>query len=173
MFLLLRLARKPRKCTVCKAETFDLYRDENDKAFPLCRMHIMERWKKDVSASKEKMVVIEPDFVSCPHAYLYATIDQLEAWQYPKKALENISSILANIANKTCAECDKIATIAYFKKEDYPVPQMEKIVATPTYLCTICMIKKIAPHISGAAGPFIEGIYAPTHGPGVYHVQEF
>jgi hypothetical protein len=173
LLVLVRLANKTRKCAVCGSDAKDSYKDQLDKDTILCRNHLVERWKKDVNASTENMVVIEPDFVACPYAYLYADIERLKKWSYTKEDQNNINSILDGISGKTCRDCNKTASVAYFKKEDYQFPFMGKISASPSYLCKMCMTNKIAPLISTAGGHFIEGIYAPLKVRGVYHVQEF
>ncbi len=176
LFTLFRkLGSIKRKCAVCEAETSDSYVDSSGKMFNLCRTHLTDRWKTDVVSSSNTMVVIEPDLEDKNHArgYMYADIAQLGLWQYGKPAQENISKYLDLIKDKSCEKCGNAASVAYLKKEDYEIPVMEKISATPQYLCKNCMIKKVAPMIVGSQHSFYEGVYAPTSENGVYHSQEF
>lgn len=174
LFLIVKLlANRKGKCSVCKSETQDSYVDKNDKRIILCRNHLIDRWRTDLSMSYENMVVIEPDFVKYPYAYLYADLSKLSSWQYSDKAVNNINSILEGIFGKTCIECQNRATIAYLRKEDYQPPLMEDISIAPTYLCKKCMINKITPVIQNSPKSFLEGVYGPTENGGVYHVQEF
>lgn len=176
LFTLFRkLGSIKRKCTVCEAETQDAYMDSSGKLSHLCRTHLVDRWKNDVLASSNSMVVIEPDLEDKNHSmgYMYADIQQLGLWQYGKTVQDNMSKYLDTIVGKNCEECGSGATVAYFKKEDYEIPLMEKISATPKYLCKNCMIKKIAPMITGSQNNFFEGVCAPAGGNGVYHSQEF
>ena len=119
------------------------------------------------------MIIIEPDFLNYPQAYPYATPDRLKEWDYPGKAQNNIISILSTISGKECRECIGPASVAYFNKEDFEWPFFEKISPTPSYLCKKCGVKKVIPLIISAQKPLEEGVYAPTDGEGVYHVQEF
>lgn len=104
---------------------------------------------------------------------MYADTKQLLAWQYSKAVENNVNSILDKISGKNCAGCGKTATVAYFKQGDYNVPSMEDITAEPTYLCKSCVVGKVAPLITSAPKPFVEGIMPPISDRGVYHVQEF
>lgn len=170
-----KLGSKKRKCVICESETLDTYNDLNDKSLNMCRAHLIENWKKDVLASKNNMVVIEPDVEDKNYSmgYLYADIDQLGLWEYGKLAQDNMTRYLEMIIVKKCEQCDSVANVAYFKKDDYEIPMMEKISATPKFLCKNCMIKKIAPMLEGSQNDFFEGVYAPIGGNGVYHSQEF
>jgi len=173
LFGLIRLASKPKKCAVCGVDTKDEYKDEKDKNTPLCKNHLVERWKKDVISSVHNMMVIEPDFVHYPYAYLYATAEKLKEWKYTKEDQNNISTILDTIQGKICKECGSKATVAYFKKEDYNFPYFAKISALPVYLCKGCAVKKVEPFLRSSPKDFVEGVYAPTNDRGIYHVQEF
>jgi len=173
LLVFVRLSSKPKKCAVCGSETKDSYKDTSNINMPLCRIHIIDRWKKDVIASTENMVVIEPDFDKYPFAYLYADIKKLRVWAYTEGDISNVSSLLDGVSGKVCGVCNKNASVAYFKKEDYEFPFMEKISAPPSYLCKICMTNKVTPLMSAAKGDFTESIYAPLKAPGIYHAQEF
>jgi len=168
-----RIASKPKKCSVCGIDSNNAYRDEKDTSIPLCRTHLVERWKKEFVLSKYEMIVIEPDFIHYPYGYLYATIEKLKEWQYNKYDLNNVSAILNKINGKKCKECGSDATVAYFNKEDYSFPYLEKIKSEPGYLCKNCVIKKVEPLLRSSPEDFLEGVYAPTNDKGVYHVQEF
>lgn len=176
LFTLFRkLGSIKRKCTVCEAETSDAYMNSNGKLSNMCRTHLIDRWKSDVLASNNIMVVIEPDVQDKNHSmgYMYADIKQLGLWQYGKPVQDNMSKYLELVKGKNCEECGASAAVAYLKKEDYEIPLMEKISATPWYLCKNCMIQKIAPMLAGSQNNFYEGVYAPAGGDGVYHSQEF
>lgn len=176
LFALFRkLGSIKRKCIVCEVETSDTYMDSTGKLSNMCRAHLVSRWKDDVLASNNNMVVIEPDIQDKNHSmgYMYADIKQLGLWQYGKSAQDNMSKYLDLIVGKDCEECGSVATVAYFKKEDYEIPFMEKISTIPKYLCKNCMIKKITPILVGSQYHFYEGLYAPTSENGVYHSQEF
>jgi len=165
---------KPKKCSVCSADCKDLYRDESDREVSLCRNHLVERWRNDVVSSPFDMVIIEPDFINYPYGYLYATISRLKEWCYPKEAQDKISSFLDSISGKSCNECVNVAaSVAFFKKEDFPVPNLESIIVQPIYLCKKCAVKKVEPLIRSSLNDFVEGLYAPTHERGIYNVQEF
>lgn len=169
----IRLANKPKNCSICEAKTKDLYINENDDKIPFCRNHLIDRWKSDVLKSYFDMIIIEPDFMEYPCGYLYATIPKLAEWQYPKEAQDNASSILDSIKNKTCKECSSVASVAYFNKEDYSFPNIESIKPAEIYFCKRCAVNMIESHIRNAEKSFMCGLYAPTNDRGVYHVQEF
>ena len=170
-----KLGSFKRKCTICEGETSDAYMDSNGKLSNLCRTHLIDKWKNDVSASNSKMVFIEPDVQDKNHSmgYVYANIQQLGLWQYGKTAQDNMSKYIDTINEKNCEECGTSASIAYFKKEEYEIPQMEKITANPKYLCKNCIVKKVAPILASSPFSYCEGVYAPTDKDGVYHSQEF
>lgn len=173
IFLLVRIAAKPKKCEICGSETKDLYRDENDKNIFLCRNHLIERWEVDMNNSTEDMVVIEPDFKKYPSTYLYGTLIDLKSWEYPPESVEKIRNILSNIHNQKCRDCSANASVAFLRKEDFEWPFFEKISAEPMYICKTCVVKKVKPLISSHDGKFVEGFYAPRKASGVYHIQEF
>jgi len=174
-FLVRYLGSKPKQCEVCGMDTKDLYNDASGKLVRLCRTHLIERWKSDVLSSSHKMVVIEPDVEDQNHAmgYLYGSVEQLGEWQYGKEAQRKMSDYLLSIDGKKCEECNMTATTAFIKKGDYSIPLMEKITATPTYLCTPCVVKKVGPILFASQHIFYEGVYAPTNEDGVYHSQEY
>lgn len=173
LLILIRLASRPKACEVCGEMTHDLYTDENEKDSVLCRNHLVERWKKDVHASSVDMIAVEPDFESYPFGYLYADSEKLLQWKYSKKVVENVEAILNTIPGHVCRECGKTATVAYYKKEEYDFPNMEKLSMTPGYLCKECMTKNIAPAIMSASKDFAEGLYAPMNVRGIFHPQEY
>lgn len=173
LFILIKFVFKPKKCLICSIDTKDEYNDTLNKRIPLCRNHLVDRWKKDVILSPYVMVVIEPDFVNYPYAYLYATLNKLKEWQYTKEDLDNISYIANTVSEKKCTECSNDASVAYFRKEDYKFPYLGKISAQPVYLCKNCVVKKIEPLLRNSSKPFVEGVYAPTNDLGVYHIQIF
>ena len=163
---------KTKKCSVCITDCKDLYRDESDRGVSLCRNHLVERWKNDVVSSPFDMVIIEPDFINYPYGYPYATIPRLKEWFYPKEAQDKVSSFLDSISGKSCNECANVsASVAFFNKEDFPVPNLESIIAEPAYLCKKCAVKKVEPLIINSPKDFIEGLYAPTHDRVIYNVQ--
>ncbi len=173
LFLLARKAGGPKKCEVCGTDTKEYYTDANDKGTYLCRNHLVERWKKDFISASAQMMVIEPDFENYPYGYLYASPETLKKWQYSKAVVERVREILAAISGKNCATCGMGATIAFYKKEEYEVPNMEGLKEPNSYLCTKCCAAIIEPRIRGAIKPIGEGLYAPRIEAGVYHVQEF
>ncbi len=163
-----------KKCVVCGAETHDRYLDEINMRTPLCRRHLVERWKKEFLFSTVNMVVIEPDFEIYPDAYLYAPSKRLvKEWNYEKSDAENVDRILSFIPGRACASCRKPASVAWIGKDDYIWPFFSKITAQPTFYCKQCAASKIEPLVLSSKNDFGEGVYAPGSEAGVYHVQEF
>jgi len=173
IFRFVKLFSKPKVCVVCNTKTEDSYRNEKGVIFRFCRNHLIEKWKNDFMESKQRMIVIEPDFIRYPYGYLYATIETLGEWEYPKEDQDVLSEIMKTIEGKHCKECNEEASVAYFKKEDYIIPYFSKITATPIYFCRNCVARRIKPIIESSPKPFTEDLYAPTNEEGVYHVQEF
>ena len=173
LFSLVRFFIKPKICAVCGIETEDEYRDKDDKCVPLCKNHLIERWKEGVVSSPYTMAAIEPDFVKYPHAYLYATVARLKEWNYKKEDQDAVSAILDSVEGKMCNICGSRATVAYFNKEDFISPFFAKISAQPTFLCKGCFVKRVEQFLSDSSLDFGEGLYAPTNDKGVFHVLEF
>ena len=149
LFILARLANKPKKCEVCGTDTRSVLNLNFEKrnSVVLCNNHLADRWVKDVVATSYIMIIIEPDFESCPYGYVYGDVSDLELWSFEKEGQDNVSRILETIKGKICAECGGESTVAYFKKDDYLFPFFEKITATPSYFCKTCAVKKVEPSI--------------------------
>ncbi len=173
LLVLIRIFAKPAKCAVCGAEAKDQYHDANEKSMYLCRNHMTDRWKVDFLASATNMLVIEPDFKSCPLGYLYASPDTLRTWQYPKEAAARVAEMLKTVAGKDCAQCGARATVGFYRKDQYDIPQFETLPLPESYLCKKCAVEKVIPLIRAAVKPLSEGLFAPSSEEGVYHVQQY
>ncbi|MSR78885.1 MAG: hypothetical protein EXS59_01945 [Candidatus Taylorbacteria bacterium] len=174
LFLLFKLATKPKPCDVCGTPTNDSYHDVARDMPLLCRDHLVSRWKQDMSVWKQKAVMIEPDFEKLPSAYMHGGPKDLKSWEYPPEAIGRVGEIIASIDGKDCANCGKQATIAFYKKEEFTWPEMEHLPFTPSsYLCTACAVSKVAPLIMSAQKPFTEGLYEPRDVEGIFHAQEW
>lgn len=173
LFLLFRYLARPKHCEVCGTETSNHLNTKNSQSVILCKIHLADRWVSEVNASLYTMIIIEPDFENYPYGYVYGDVTDLGLWEYGEESQNNISKILETISGKACAECGVDATVAYFKKDDYPVPEMEKISATPTYLCKSCATKKVKPHLQNAVKDISEGVDLPTKDKGIFAVQEY
>jgi len=173
LFSFLKSVLKSKKCVICAAQTKSHYRDQNDAIISLCKVHLLERWKTDVISSHYDMIMIEPDVIKYPHAYLYATVETLKKWSYTKEDQHVVSAILDSIAGKKCKECKASAAVAYFTKDQYTVPNLAQLPAAPIFLCKKCAVEKTEYLLRNAPKEFAEGLYSPTDGPGIYHVQEF
>lgn len=173
LFSFLKNVLKSQKCVICAAQTKSHYRDQNDTIISLCKIHLLERWKTDVISSRYNMIMIEPDLIKYPYAYLYATVETLKKWSYTKEDQHVVSVILGSIAGNKCKECEASAAVAYFTKNQYTVPNLAQLPATPTFLCKKCAVEKTEYLLRNAPKEFAEGLYSPTDGPGIYHVQEF
>jgi len=169
----IKVLSKPKKCISCNLGTYDSFVDSDDKRIPMCREHLLKRFKEEFLNSNFKMVVIEPDFEKFSMAYVYAIPDRLLQWEYPQAVFDKITNIISSISGKDCEGCRSVANVAFLKKEDYKFPFLENITAIPKYLCKNCALGKIEPLIRNSRTPFYEGIYAPTTGDGLYHIQEF
>ena len=173
-YLLSKFAAKPKKCLVCSIDTHDSYMDESDKLLPICRKHLIEKWRVAFLVSSFNMMVLEPDFENYPGAYSYASTKRLvKEWNYQKKDAINIDRIIALIPGKICESCNKPASVAFFRKNEYKWPFFSKIDAEPTFYCKACTALKIEPLVISSKEAFSEGLYAPRAEEGIYHVQEF
>lgn len=174
ILLFLKKVEKPALCKVCALATKDGYREHGSKnaMTPLCRNHLVDRWSTDVQAVSENMVVIEPDVVKYPWTYVFGDLQELKKWNYSKASQENIDLILNTISGRFCDMCRNPASVAYFKKEAYTFPDMDKLTSPTSYFCKPCVTKTMGPILQTAKTDFVEGVDAPHNARGVYHSQE-
>jgi len=142
LLIIVLATRTSLKCILCGMPNFGSFVYPDNTRTSFCKEHLVKKFQENFLKSNYKMVVIEPDFENYPGAYLYATVEKLGQWQYPKQAQDKITSLLESISDKKCEECGSVASVAYFKKEDYEVPNLEGITATPKYICKNCTTKK-------------------------------
>ena len=122
-------------CKYCSKKTSESYVKNYDEYIPMCRTHIVSEWKNDMLISKEKMIVVEPDFKTYPYIFPYADMDKLAEWNYKAEDLKTLYDVLKIIETKSCEVCDAAASVAFYTANQYNFPHIDKLIKPNSFFC--------------------------------------
>jgi hypothetical protein len=158
------------------------FRWRGEKLWPLCREHLVERFRADFLAAGQRMVVFCPDRGERRTAYQYSyhTADEVRKIcnvTGPDSAIPaKIQSWLAATAG-SCARCGASAQVAFFPASaltweevprkpvgvEYDHPLLRLVTDDPEVLCRACAAAEVcqALQASPADRGFDEGVNSP------------
>jgi hypothetical protein len=145
-----------RKCDICKKQGKDRYWIDGKKK-NLCRLHLIQEFKKDFVSSTKRLVVFYPDLEEKNGCYFYrlSTLKDIDRFysrkDNPQYGMIDFVQKNFNKINGKCKKCGYTADIAYFDKSSFKwfsesfleYVNIHDIQKEPEILCKKCVIDKI------------------------------
>jgi hypothetical protein len=145
----------------------------NGKEKRLCRIHLIEEFRKEYLKFKEKMVVIYPDLETRKksyYAYQYYTKEEIKKYNLADM-VGGLTEQGLNAISGTCQRCSDTGSVAFFGKEsfrwDNDWPMLEEINQEPQILCKNCTLELIIPSLRDFQGHFKEPVTLPRKDEGI------
>lgn len=174
LLIMQKYPKKTLKCTICGNPGKDLLNCGDRKMRRLCRIHLLEEFKRKFLEFGQNMVVLYPGLEGRKqsyHKYLYCTKERLKKYNLDKLAGHLLEQGLRSISGK-CKQCGAAGTIAYFGKGSFEwqgdFPLIENITQEPEIMCKKCTLDLILPSLRDFKGHFHIPLEIPINEEGIF-----